>query len=153
MVNLARFTWLPTRPTLQAGKLAKRFLLYDFPRAHTEGTREVLSLLVSLSLLPHIGVSPATWHRAHVSSSEPLQRKLETGYAASPLCSAPSPQVNAWIWERGGQAACLQSCQISPFLCPSSFSSLALRRFPFFSVSSSPLLKMWEPCLVQCKAI
>lgn len=43
---------------------------------------------------------PSHMAQSPLSSSEPLQRKLETGYAASPLCFAPSPQVNAGIWER-----------------------------------------------------
>ena len=115
-------------------------------------------------------MSPTTWHRAHVSSDEPLHRKLvfvlvapscltlcdpwavacqapcswnssgkntewvacsspgqETGdkinTLTSLLCTPPlklMPESDRW-----GQAACLQPCQISLFLCPLSFSSLA----------------------------
>ena len=36
----------------------------------------------------------------------------------------PSPQISAWIWQMG-TGSCLQPCQISLFLCPLSFSSLA----------------------------
>lgn len=78
-------------PLLQEGELDEGFLLDDFLRACTEGTKVVFSLLISLSLQSHTGVSPDMWHRAHVSSNEPFHRKLETGYphSTSSLCFAP----------------------------------------------------------------
>ena len=57
----------------EAGKKAPSLPLL---RAHTGGMEGVFSPLVFQFILPHTDMSPTMWHRAHVSSSEPLHRKL-----------------------------------------------------------------------------
>lgn len=131
-LKLAAWKSLPASPglwpLLQEGKLTKRIFLSYSPRAHPETTR-VFPPLVS-SLLLHTGVSPALWHRAQVSSNEPLCRKLETGceHSTPSICFGPphhhSSQSHAWTWEtRAGTRP--RSCQPSPSLCPLSFPSLS----------------------------
>jgi len=162
--------WLLTWPILQEGKLAKRLLLYHFSELTLEEWKECFPLWFFKSILPHTDMSPPMWHRAHVSSSEPLHRKLVCVLVAQScltLCNSWTVVHQAplfmeffrqeyWVGchallqdrkrdkintltsllctpplklmpgsDRWGQAACLQPCQISLFLCPLSFSSLA----------------------------
>lgn len=125
VAKLACFTWLLT--SLTGREAGQKLFLYYFPRAHPEGT-SVFPALVSLSLLSHTGVSPAPWHRAHVSSNEPLRRKPETGseHSTPSLCLGPphhlTSQSQAWTWEN--EAGTRPGfCPTSPLLCPLSFPS------------------------------
>ena len=88
----------------EAGKKAPSLPLL---RAHTEGMEEVFSPLVFKSLLPHTDMSPITWHRAHVSSGEPLHRKLACVLVAQSCltlrfmdCSLPGSSVHGILQAR-----------------------------------------------------